>query len=81
MPKLQFVLEDANEFLHPYEAMVDQCREKLGSSTSEKRCKRKQSKSKLKEARRKRQKATTCTETINVDEEDIYPKRESTEVG
>lgn len=66
MPKLQFVLEDANEFLHPYEAMVDQCREKLGGSTSEKRCKRKQSKSKLKEARRKRQKATTCTETINV---------------
>ena len=81
MPKLQSVLEDAKEFLHPYEAMVDQCREKLGSSTAEKLCKRKRSKNKLKEARRKRQKAATCTETINVDEDEINPKRDSKEGG
>ena len=74
MPKLQSVLEDAKEFLHPYEAMVDQCRENLGSSTAEKLCKRKRSKNKLKEARRKRQKAATCTETINVDEEELIEK-------
>ena len=36
---------------------------------------------KLKEARRKRQKASTCTETINVDEEEINPKRDSKEGG
>ena len=35
----------------------------------------------LKEARRKRQKASTCTETINVDEEEINPKRDSKEGG
>ena len=81
MPKLQSVLEDVKEFLHPYEAMIDQCREKLGSSTAEKLCKRKRSKKKLKEARRKRQKALTCTETINVDEEEINPKRGSKEEG
>ena len=67
--------------MHPYETMLDQCGEKLGSSTSEKSCNRKRSKNKLKEARRKLQKATTCTETMNVEEEEIYPKRESTEVG
>ena len=54
--------------------MVDQCREKLGSSTAERLCKRKRSKNKLKEARRKRQKAATCTETINVDEEELIEK-------
>lgn len=81
MPKLQSVLEDAKEFLHPYEAMVDQCREKLGSSTAEKLCKRKSSKNKLKEARKKRQKAATCTKTINMDEEEINPKRDSKEGG
>ena len=79
MPKLQSVLEDAKEFLHPYEAMVDQCRETLGSSTAEKLCKRKTSKNKLKEARRKRQKASTSTKTINVDEEEINPQRDRKE--
>ena len=54
--------------------MVDQCREKLGSSTAERLCKRKRSKNKLKEARRKSQKVATCTETINVDEEELIEK-------
>lgn len=80
LPRLRTALQDVKEFLDPFESMVDQCREKLGSSTAEQLCKRKRSKNKQKELRKQKKAVEKKPEIVNVDyEEEIQSEDDQEE--